>query len=286
SPIVFVHGNPTSSYLWRNVIPTLAAYGRCIALDLPGMGNSAKLWPSGPGTYRFPDMRQFFHAFMELMDLQEPVVLVLHEYGSMLGFDWASQYPHRVKGIVHMESITETLTWARWPRTTRSIARDLIDLDWMVLDRNAVVEELLPAGVERRLTPNEFAKYREPFSEQGELRRATWSLLADLPFTGADPLVLDTVERYATFMATSDIPKLLLVGNPGALLRGAPLERAQAWPNQVSAEVRGKHYLPEDSPQKITAYILDFLESLGISQRSNRSIRLGRTRNIRPSRDH
>lgn len=265
APIVFVHGNPTSSYLWRNIIPPLTAYGTCLAPDLPGMGGSAKQWPSGRNTYRFPDQRLFFYAFMEILAPDEPVVLVLHEYGSMLGFDWARQHPERVRAIVHMESITEPLAWSSWPMSSRQLVRDILDEDWKALEGNRVVEDMLPRGIIRRLTPPEFAHYRAPFVEKGEERRATWSLLADLPFTGASPYVRDAVDLYTSFLAETDIPKLLIVGNPGFILTGAPLARAQRWPNQVSVAVRGKHYLPEDSPDAIVAALIGFFDDFGIT---------------------
>jgi haloalkane dehalogenase len=263
--IVFQHGNPTSSYLWRNVMPHLRGLGRLVACDLLGMGDSAKLEQSGPDRYSYAEQRDHLHGLWAALDLGERVILVLHDWGSALGFDWANRHRDRVQGIAYMESIVTPLTWADYPEGARKQAfqglRSPAGED-MILKHNMFVEQILPKGVIRPLTEPETAEYRRPFTKVGEDRRPTLSLARDLPIAGEPADVAATVERYGAWLAASEVPKLFVNGEPGALLTARPREVCRAWPNQVEVTVPGRHFLQEDSPHAIGEAAADFASRL------------------------
>jgi len=256
-PIVFLHGNPTSSYLWRNVIPHLAGRGRCLAPDLIGMGRSGKA-PSGG--YRLADHVRYLDAWFEAVDLRR-VTLVVHDWGSALGFHWARRYPERVKALVYMEAIVRPVAWAEWPEAARKIFQALRTPagEEMILAKNVFVERILPASVLRGLAPEEMERYREPFREPGESRRPTLTWPREIPIDGEPADVSALVNDYAAWLARSPLPKLFVNANPGSILVGAQREFCRGWPNQQEVTVRGSHFLQEDSPVEIGQAIARFV---------------------------
>jgi haloalkane dehalogenase len=264
SPIVFQHGNPTSSYLWRHILPQLADCGRCIALDLVGMGDSAKLPASGPERYTLAEHQRYFDGAMAALGVTEKVTLVIHDWGTALGFDWASRHPHAVAGICHMEGIVTPIAWDEWPDNARGIFaafRSPAGED-LVLEKNVFVENVLPKSILRPLSEEEMAAYRAPFLNPGEDRRPTLSWPRQIPLGGEPPAVCATVERYAAWLAGSPLPKLLISGDPGMIMPGRPREIALGWPNSREVTVKGLHFLQEDSPNEIAAAIRDWLPLL------------------------
>ncbi len=264
-PIVFLHGNPTSSYLWRNVIPHLEGSGRCVAPDLIGMGGSDKLPDSGPGRYRFVEHRRFLDALLEDLGIQENVTFVVHDWGSALGFDWARRHPEAVKGIAYMEAIVRPLTWEEWPEGARRIFQAMRSEagETIVLAKNSFVERILPASVLRGLTDAEMAVYREPYLEPGESRRPTLTWPREIPIEGKPEDVHRIVAEYAAWLSKSDVPKLFVNAEPGTILTGPQREFCRAWPNQKEVTVKGAHFIQEDSPDEIGRAIAEWLGTLG-----------------------
>ncbi|HKW34515.1 MAG TPA: haloalkane dehalogenase [Candidatus Acidoferrum sp.] len=262
-PIVLLHGNPTSSYLWRNVLPHLQPLGRCIAPDLIGMGDSDKLPNSGPGSYRFVEHRRHLDALLEALGVRERVTLVIHDWGSALGFDWANRHRQAVKGIAFMEAIVRPQGWDHWDvmnmrpflEALRSEAGEK-----MVLEENFFIEKILPGAILRTFTAEELAQYRRPFTEPGEGRRPTLTFPREIPIDGQPADVNAIVNAYAEWLATSDVPKLFIKAEPGALLGGgANLETVRAWPAQTEVTVKGVHFVQEDSPDEIGRAIADWM---------------------------
>ena len=264
SPIVFQHGNPTSSYLWRNVMPMLAHRGRCIALDLIGMGDSDKLINSGPDSYTYSEQRQYFDKALAALGVGDDVVLIVHDWGSALGFDWAQRHPQSVRGICYMEAIVRPLAWDEFPDRSRGIFQGFRSEagEGMVLENNLFVERVLPGSVLRELSEEEMSVYRRPFTEPGEGRRPTLTWPRQIPIEGEPADVTDIVETYAEWLEKSQIPKLFINAEPGALLTGAQREFCRRWPNQHEVTVRGSHFIQEDSPTEIGTAINAWLESL------------------------
>jgi haloalkane dehalogenase len=259
-PIVLLHGNPTSSYLWRNVIPHLDGRGRCLAPDFIGMGRSGK---APGGQYRFVDHARYLDAWFDALDLRR-VTLVMHDWGSALGFHWANRHRDRVKALVYMEAIVRPVTWAEWPEAARKIFQAMRSPagEEMVLAKNVFVERILPASVLRGLTAEEMDHYREPFRETGEARRPTLTWPREIPVDGEPADVTALVDAYAKWLAQSPLPKLFINGSPGSILVGAPREFCRTWPNQQEVTVRGSHFLQEDSPAEIGQAIARFLRRL------------------------
>jgi haloalkane dehalogenase len=252
-PIIFLHGNPTSSYLWRNVMPHLADQGRCIAPDLIGMGDSDKLEPSGPERYSFREHRRFLDAFLEAMDVKSNVTLVVHDWGSALGFDWANRHRNAVAGIAYMEGIVRPLQWDEWNQDARRIFEGFRSDagEEMILKKNLFIEAVLPGSILRKLTEEEMAVYRRPFAEEGEDRRPTLSWPRQIPLDGEPEDVVEIVDDYARWMAENELPKLFVNADPGAILTGAQREFCRSWKNQTEVTVKGSHFIQEDSPHEI-----------------------------------
>lgn len=264
SPIVFQHGNPTSSYLWRNILPRLADCGRCIALDLVGMGDSAKLPASGPERYTLADHQRYFDGALAALGVTDKVSFVIHDWGTALGFDWASRHPQAVSGICHMEGLVTELSWADWPDNARGIFQAFRSPagEELVLQKNVFVENVLPKSILRELDAAEMDAYRAPFLHAGEDRRPTLSWPRQLPIEGEPASVCATVARYADWLAHSPVPKLFVNGDPGMIMTGRARELARAWPNTTEVTVKGLHFLQEDSPEAIADAVRAWLPTL------------------------
>jgi haloalkane dehalogenase len=251
---LFLHGNPTSSYLWRNIIPHVRGLGRCVAPDLIGQGDSDPLDDVGPDSYTFVEHRAWLDALLDALDLGDEVVLVVHDWGSALGFHWARRHPDRVAGIAYMEAIVAPIaSWDDWPPAARGIFQGFRSDagEEMVLEKNLFVEAVLPSAVLRGLSEAEHAEYRRPFLEPGERRRPTLTWPRQIPIAGEPAEVVEIVSDYADWMDRSEIPKLFVDADPGAILVGAQRERCRAWPNQTEVRVAGNHFVQEDSPHEI-----------------------------------
>jgi haloalkane dehalogenase len=255
-PIVFLHGNPTPSYLWRNIIPHALPFGRCLAPDYPGMGNSGA---EPNGAYRLADQQRYVDGWFDTLGLNQNVILVLHDWGSALGFDWARRHPDRVKAIVYMEGIVRPFrSWDEWPELTRAFfTGQRGDAgEKMILEQNLFVEYLLPLrGVSREA----IEMYRGHWRVPGEARRPMLSWTRDLPIAGEPADVVATVEDYARFLSTSRIPKLFIDAEPGGFLIGAQREFCRAWPNQQQVTIKGAHFLQEEAPDEVGEAIARFV---------------------------
>lgn len=262
--IVFLHGNPTSSYLWRNVIPHVAPIGRCVAPDLIGMGDSEKLEGGDANRYGYETHRRFLDAWMDAVLGDERVVLVVHDWGSALGFDWASRHAERVAGIAYMEALVRPLSWDEWPEPSRPIFEALRSPagENLILEKNVFIERILPASVQRDLTDEEMDAYRAPFVEPGEQRRPLLSWPRALPLDGSPADVVGVAASYAEWMSHNQVPKLFINADPGAILVGPQREFCRQWPNQTEITVAGIHFIQEDSADQIGAAVADFAATL------------------------
>jgi haloalkane dehalogenase len=263
-PIVFLHGNPTSSYLWRNVLPRVQHLGRCIAPDLIGMGESAKLPDPEPGRYALDTHIRYLEAFLEAVELDGPVTFVLHDWGSALGFDWAARHPDRVRGIAFMEAIVNPFTWADWPEASRRIFRGMrgVDGEAMVLDKNVFVERILPGSVRSGLTPEARERYRRPFASR-EDRWPTLEWPRQLPIENVPPRAHDVVDSYGRWLRTSDVPKLFLNAEPGSILVGRMRKLVRKWPALTEVTVPAGHFVPEDAPHDVGRALAEWIPTLG-----------------------
>jgi len=260
-PMVFLHGNPTSSYLWRNVIPQVEGLARCLAPDLLGMGESGK---SPSGSYRFVDHARYLDAWFEALGLTTNVTLVGHDWGSALAFHWAHRHPDRVKGIVYMEAVVQPVTWEEWPEAARAIFQAMRSPagEEIILEKNVFVERILPTSVLRSLSDEEMAVYRHPYLEPGESRRPTLTWPREIPVDGEPADVVEIVSRYGEWLGVSDVPKLFINADPGTILVGRQREFCRAWPNQREVTVKGLHFIQEDSPAEIGQAIAEWYASL------------------------
>ena len=264
-PVVFLHGNPTSSYLWRNVMPHVAPLGRCIALDLIGMGDSEKLDDPGPGRYRFVEHREFLDGALAALGVASNVFLVVHDWGSALGFDWANRHRPATRGIAYMEALVRPVTWAEWPEAARRVFQGFRSDagEGMVIENNVFVERVLPGSILRALTEAEMAVYRAPYTEPGESRRPTLTWPREIPIDGEPADVTRIVRDYAEWMAGNDLPKLFVNANPGAILTGPQREFCRSWKHQEEVTVRGRHFIQEDAPDEIGQAVAAFVQQLG-----------------------
>ena len=261
--IVFQHGNPTSSYLWRNVMPHCEGLGRLIACDLIGMGDSDKLPDSGAARYTYAEQREYLFALWDQLALGGRIVLVLHDWGSALGFDWANRNRDRVAGIVYMEALVTPVTWADWPENAKRAFQGFRSQggEDMILAKNIFVERVLPGSVIRKLTDAEMAEYRRPFVNPGEDRRPTLSWPRQIPIEGEPTDVVRVVEDYSAWLAASDVPKLFINAEPGSILVGRQRDVCREWPNQTEITVNGLHFIQEDSPDVIGRAVADFVRN-------------------------
>jgi haloalkane dehalogenase len=261
-PILFLHGNPTSSYLWRDVIPELAGHGRLIAPDLIGMGDSAKLPDPGPDTYRFTTHRDHLDGFIDaVVGGSESVVLVVHDWGSALGFDWANRHRDRIRGIAYMEGIVRPVaSWDEWSPSATPIFQGFRSGkgESMILERNMFVERVLPGSVLRKLTEAEMTEYRRPYPNPSD-RWPTLTWPRQIPIGGEPADVVQIAADYAQWMAENEIPKLFVNAEPGAILIGAPREFCRSWKNQTEVTVPGSHFIQEDSGLAIGRAVADWM---------------------------
>jgi haloalkane dehalogenase len=259
-PVVFLHGNPTSSYLWRNVIPHVLPLARCLAPDLIGMGESG---PAPAGSYRFVDHARYLDAWLDALALRR-VTLVVHDWGSALGFHWARRHADRVRGLVYMEALVRPVTWAEWPEPARKIFQAMRSPagEEMVLQKNVFVDRILPLSVLRGLGEAEMAVYRRPYLAPGESRRPTLTWPRQIPIDGEPADVVAIAAAYAEWLAKSPVPKLFVNAEPGVILTGPQREFCRRWPNQEEITVRGSHFLQEDSPREIGEAVAAFVRRL------------------------
>jgi len=263
-PIVLLHGNPTSSYLWRNVIPELEDCGRVIVPDLIGQGESDKLPASeGPDRYSFEVAFDYLDGLLRAIDVDSDITWVIHDWGSGLGFHWAKHNPDAVKGIAYMEAIVMPITWDDWPESARGIFQGFRSSkgEDLCLERNLFVEAVLPSSIIRELTEDEMAAYRAPF-DTPEHRQPTLNWPRQIPIDGEPAQMVELVEAYGAFMAASAIPKLFINAEPGSILVGKQREFCRSWPNQTEVTVKGLHFVQEDSPREIGQAIAAWYDNL------------------------
>ena len=264
-PIVLLHGNPTSSYLWRNVIPELTASGRVIAPDLIGQGDSEKLSVSeGPGRYTFEVAYEYLAGLLSELDAEQNVVLVGHDWGSALGFHWARIHPDLVRGIAYMEALVSPVQWSEWPEAARGIFQGFRSKkgEDLVLSRNLFVEAVLPNSIIRKLTDEEMDHYRAPFSTPDE-RQPALNWPRQIPIDGEPVEMVELVTEYGRWLEQSvTLPKLFINAEPGSILVGRQREYCRTWPHQKEVTVPGKHFIQEDSPSEIGQAIAEWLKGL------------------------
>ncbi len=264
TPIVFQHGNPTSSYLWRNIMPHCEGLGRLIACDLIGMGDSEKLDHSGPDRYTYLEQRDYLFALWEQLGIGGNVIFVIHDWGSALGFDWANRNRDKVAGIAYMEAVVRPMAWADFPDNARGIFQGFRSDagEAMVLERNIFVERVLPSAIIRDLIEAEMTIYRKPYLQPGEDRRPTLTWPRMIPIEGEPPEVCQVAEDYSAWLSTSDVPKLFINADPGSLLVGGQREFCRGWPNQTEITVKGSHFVQEDSPDEIGQAVAAFVKGI------------------------
>ncbi|RWX12886.1 haloalkane dehalogenase [Rhizobium leguminosarum] len=262
-PIVFLHGNPASSFIWRNLIPYAQPYGRCIAPDLIGMGDSDKIPDSNANSYTFAQNREFLDGFFDALGLNERVTLVVHDWGSSLGFDWARRHPEAIKGIIHMEALIAPIEWEDMPEAARPRFRAVRSEqgEELVLKQNIFIEQSIVKGTLRPFSDAEMAEYRRPFLEAGEGRRPMLTWPRQIPIAGEPADVVEVFEQYGAWLAQSEVPKLYVRAEPGT---HAPklIAQVRSWPNQTEIAVKGIHYPQEDSPDEVGAAIATWFDGL------------------------
>ncbi|HET8920174.1 MAG TPA: haloalkane dehalogenase [Xanthobacteraceae bacterium] len=264
-PIVFLHGNPTSSYLWRNIIPYVSKLGRCLAPDLIGMGRSGK---SPANAYRFVDHARYLDAWFEALQLTTDVVLVVHDWGSALGFHRAARYPQQITAIAYLEAIASPRRWTDFGQAAAIFQALRSEKgERLIFEQNFFVETILPQAVIRRLSDEEMAAYRAPFVEpSARLPTLVWP--RQIPVEGEPADVTAIVENYGAWLSKSAIPKLLILGDPGAIITGRTREYCRTWPNQREITVKGRHFLQEDSPHQIGRALAEFVRSVNAGRSS------------------
>ena len=263
-PIIFLHGNPTSSYLWRNVMPHAETLGRCIAPDLIGMGDSDKLANSGPKSYRLAEHQSYLDGLLDALSVSHNVIMVVHDWGGPLGFDWLRRHAEAAKAVAFMETIVTPMSWDEWPKQARQVFQGFRSPagENMVLEKNVFVERVLPGSIIRDLSEAEMAVYRRPFSEPGEARRPTLTWPRQIPINGEPADVVATVRANNAFLQANRMPKLLVNAKPGAILQGPLADHCRAWPNISEVTVAGNHFIQEDSPNEIGAALAEWIRGL------------------------
>ena len=265
APIVLLHGNPTSSYLWRNVIPHLEGIGRVIVPDLIGHGDSEKLPDSeGPERYSFEISYEYLAGLLDELNITEDVTLVIHDWWSALGFHWAKHHPEAVKGIAYIEAIVCPVTWDDWPESARGIFKGFRSDkgEDLVLQRNMFVEAVLPSSVIRQIGEEEMNQYRKAFIRVAD-RQPTLNWPRQIPIDGEPPHMVDLVASYGEWMASNqELPKLFINADPGSILTGKARKFCRTWPNQKEVTVAGTHFIQEDSPAEIGIAVAEWLQTI------------------------
>ena len=267
APIIFLHGNPTSSYLWRNVMPELEGRGRLIAPDLIGMGDSGKLPNPGPDTYRFVTHQKYLAAFIDaVIGPAEKILFVIHDWGSALGFDWANRHRDRVRGVAYMEGIVRPFAgWEEWSAAATPIFQGFRSDkgESLILDRNMFIERVLPGSVLRKLSDAELTEYRKPFVNR-EDRWPTLTWPRQIPIAGEPADVVRIAADYAAWMAANDLPKLFVNADPGAILIGPIRKFCRSWKHQTEVTISGSHFIQEDSGPVIGKAIADWMTAYSL----------------------
>lgn len=264
-PVIFLHGNPTSSYLWRNIMPHVSDTHRAIAPDLIGMGDSDKLDNPGPNRYRFVEHREYLDALLDQLVPEGVVTLVIHDWGSALGFDWAHRHPDRIAGICFMEGIVGPIkSWDHWNEQARSVFQGLRSPagEEMILEKNIFIERILPGSILRKLGEEEMSVYRRPFANSGEDRRPTLTWPRQIPIEGEPEDVNQIVADYARWLPTTKFPKLFVNAEPGAILLDPARKFVRSWKNVTEVSVAGSHFIQEDSPHEIGRALKTWLEGM------------------------
>jgi haloalkane dehalogenase len=262
-PILFLHGNPTSSYLWRDVMAAMAGTGRLLAPDLIGMGDSDKLDNPGPESYQFVEHRAYLDAWIDAVIPEGKITLVIHDWGSALGFHWAHRNPERLRGIAYMEAIVRTVAWEEWPEQIRPLFQAMRSEagEAMILEKNIFIERILPGSILRKLDEAEMAEYRRPFLDPGEDRRPTLTWPRQIPLGGEPADVVEIVAAYSEWLGTAEIPKLFINAEPGAILTGPMRETARGFASQTEVTVGGNHFIQEDSGAEIGGMISEWIKN-------------------------
>ena len=261
---LFLHGNPTSSYLWRNIAPYVEDIGRVVIPDLIGMGDSEKLDGVDNEGYKYHGQYGYLTGLLDTLELGNDIHLIIHDWGSAMGFQFARENPDRVKSITYMEAIVMPLTWEQWPDAATKIFQ-LFRSDAgeeLVLEKNFFVERILLADSATGYTDEEKAEYIRPFLEEGEDRRPTLTWPRQIPLDGEPNAVVEEVRKNAEFHKDSEIPKLFINANPGSILVGEQREFARTWKNQTEITVSGNHFIQEDSSEEIGTALRDFVKAL------------------------
>jgi haloalkane dehalogenase len=253
--IVFLHGNPTSSYLWRNIIPYVESMGRCLAPDLIGMGESGS---SSNGSYRLTDHIRYLDAWFDAVEVGDRVTLVIHDWGSALGFHWAKRHPDRVKGIAYMEAIVQSMGAEPPPESIFARARTP-EGERQILEENFFVEQILGRTVQ---SEEAMEVYRRPYREPGASRLPTLQWPREIPFESGPADNVALIDEYAAWLRTSDVPKLFINAEPGAILTGDRREFVRTFPNQTEVTVEGRHYIQEESPDAIGEALVSWYQKL------------------------
>ena len=262
-PIIFQHGNPTSSYLWRKILPQLQSLGRCIAMDLIGMGDSEKLKDAGSMTYSYATHKKYFDGFLDELGIKNNATLIIHDWGSALGFDWAQNNSEKVKAICYMEGIVQSMKWEDWNEDARGIFQGFRSPagEEMILEKNLFIEAVLPGSILRKLSDEEMNEYRRPFKDK-KTRQPTLDWPRQIPLENEPPEICKIVDSYSQWMAKNDLPKLFINAEPGAILIGKQREFCRTWKNQKEVTVKGSHFIQEDSPNEIGSAIFDWLKGM------------------------
>ena len=263
-PIIFQHGNPTSSYLWRKIIPKISQLGRCIAIDLVGMGDSDKISEINSSSYTFKNHKHYWREALKSLGVKKNIIFVLHDWGSVLGFDYFADRPDAVDGICHMEAIYDRMEWGDWPESSRKIFQGLRGDggEEMILKKNIFVEKILPASILKRVTKEDMDEYRRPFIDEGTARLPTLVWPRQLPIDNEPRDVCKVVERYSNVLRQNDVPKLFINADPGVIVTSRIKEFVRSWPNQREVIVEGLHFIQEDSPAEISNAVFDWIQGV------------------------
>lgn len=270
TPIVMLHGNPTSSFLWRNIIPHLNDLGRVIVPDLIGHGDSDKLPVSmGPDRYTFENTFEYIDKLLNKLEINQDITLILHDWGSALGFYWAMKNPEKIKAICYMEAIVSPINWSDWPEQARGIFKGFRSAkgEDLILKRNMFIEAVLPSSIIRKLTKDEMDEYRKPFLNESD-RQVTLNWPRQIPIEGEPSHMFRLVSSYADWISNDgDIPKLFINADPGSILIGKQREFCRGWKNQIEVTVNGLHFIQEDSPHEIGEAISSWMRNINAAHK-------------------